>query len=155
MGVIIRQSIITTIISYLGAVIGYVNLFYLFPRFLSPEQVGVMRTMQDAAILMAQFAQFGLAQSIIRFYPRFSGSKEQSQNFFNLIIVLATIAFGVFFLAYLIFESPILSYFQQNAGDFLRYSKRWPSLLEVLPSPHCLVISILDMALTIVAKAER
>ena len=123
MGVIIRQSIITTIISYLGAVIGYVNLFYLFPRFLSPEQVGVMRTMQDAAILMAQFAQFGLAQSIIRFYPRFSGSKEQTHNFFNLIIILATITFGVFLLAYLIFESSILSYFQQNAGDFLQYSK--------------------------------
>ncbi len=123
MGVIIRQSITTTIIAYIGAAIGYINLLYLFPRFLSPEQVGVMRTVQDAAILMAQFAQFGLAQSIIRFYPRFSSSKEQSHNFFNLIILLATIGFGVFLLIYLIFSNPILSYFKQNAGDFIQYSR--------------------------------
>ena len=78
MGVIVRQSIITTIISYIGLVIGYLNLLYLYPLFLSPEQVGLMRTVQDAAILLAQFAQFGLAQSIIRYFPRFMGQVTQS-----------------------------------------------------------------------------
>lgn len=66
MGVIIRQSIATTIISYVGLIIGYLNLLYLYPLFLSPDQVGLLRIIQDAAILMAQFAQFGLAQSVIR-----------------------------------------------------------------------------------------
>lgn len=133
MGVIIRQSIITTIISYVGVVIGYVNLLYLYPRFLSPEQVGLMRTMQDAAILMAQFAQFGLAQSIIRFFPRFMGTGD-GKNFINLILLAGLMAFGFFLTVFFIFEEPILSYFQSNAQEFIHYSglALWLTFITVI-----------------------
>ena len=96
MGVIIRQSIATTIISYVGLIIGYLNLLYLYPLFLSPDQVGLLRIIQDAAILMAQFAQFGLAQSVIRYYPRFLGDTRKSQTLINLIVAAAVVAFGIF-----------------------------------------------------------
>ncbi|HMR56387.1 MAG TPA: polysaccharide biosynthesis protein, partial [Cyclobacteriaceae bacterium] len=69
MGLVIRQSIYTTLISYAGFCLGKINLLYLFPKFLEPEQVGLLRTIQDAGILLAPFATFGLAQSIFRFYP--------------------------------------------------------------------------------------
>lgn len=121
MGIVVRQSIVTTVISYAGVLIGYVNLLYLYPRFLTPEQVGVMRTVQDAAILMAQFAQVGLAQSIIRFFPRFSGDESGGKNFINLILLAAVTAFGAFLLLFFIFESTILDYFRQNAQDFIHY----------------------------------
>ncbi|MBS1976346.1 MAG: oligosaccharide flippase family protein [Bacteroidetes bacterium] len=119
MGVIIRQSIATTIIAYAGVLIGYINLMYLYPRFLTPEQVGLMRTLQDAAILMAQFAQFGLAQSIIRFLPKFS---EQAGKFINLILLAALAAFALFLALFFLFEQTILGYFQQNAADFVHYA---------------------------------
>lgn len=122
MGVVIRQSIASTIISYAGVAIGYVNLLYLYPRFLSPDQVGTMRTMQDAAILMAQFAQFGLAQSIIRFFPRFASQKDQSAAFMNLILLCGTVAFGLFLLVFFSFRTSILGYFQENASGILSYA---------------------------------
>lgn len=68
MGVVIRQSIFSSIISYVGVAIGYINLLYLYPRFLELEQIGLLRTIQDTALLMAPFAQVGLAHSILRFY---------------------------------------------------------------------------------------
>ena len=43
MGIVIRQSIITTIISYCGVVIGYVNLLYFYPKFLSQADVALFR----------------------------------------------------------------------------------------------------------------
>ena len=110
MGVIVRQSILTTLISYIGVLIGYVNLLYLYPRFLSPEQVGLMRTVQDAAILMAQFAQFGLAQSIIRYFPRFTGQVSEGKNFINLILLAGLAAFGFFLLIFFLFEQSIEIY---------------------------------------------
>ena len=122
MGVIVRQSIITTIIAYIGVIIGYVNLLYLYPRFLSPEQVGLMRTVQDSAILMAQFAQFGLAQSIIRYFPRFSDQLQEGKNFINLILLAGLAAFGFFLIIFFAFEQPILDYFKDNAQDFIHYS---------------------------------
>ncbi|HRI79608.1 MAG TPA: oligosaccharide flippase family protein, partial [Cyclobacteriaceae bacterium] len=134
MGVIVRQSIATTIISYIGVIIGYVNLLYLYPRFLTPDQVGLMRTVQDAAILLAQFAQFGLAQSIIRFLPRFSSQAQESKNFINLILLAGLAAFGFFLILFFLFEQPILNYFKENAQDFIHFSglALWLTFITVM-----------------------
>lgn len=122
MGLIVRQSILTTIISYAGVAIGYINLLYLYPRFLAPEQVGLMRTMQDSAILLAQVAQFGLAQSIIRYFPRFREQADGGKGFINLIFVAAGVAFGAFLLLFAALETSIVGYFETNAADFIHYT---------------------------------
>ncbi len=134
MGLIVRQSIITTIISYIGVAIGYVNLLYLYPRFLSPEQVGLMRTLQDSAILMAQFAQFGLAQSIIRFFPRFREQADGGKGFINLVLASGLGTFGLFLIVFFSFQSSILSYFAANAADFIRYTSLalWLTFITVM-----------------------
>jgi O-antigen/teichoic acid export membrane protein len=122
MGILVRQSIISTIISYIGIGIGYVNLLYLYPRFLSPEQVGLMRAVQDASILLAQFAQFGLAQSIIRFFPRFMNEVARSKSFINTILLASLVAFGFFLIIFFAFQEPIMGYFEMNAHELIRYS---------------------------------
>ena len=122
MGLVIRQSIYTTIISYAGAVIGYVNLLYLYPKFLAPEQIGLLRTIQDAAILFAPFAQFGLAQSIFRFYPQLVKDKKSEAGFISLLLLLAISGFAIFFISFKLFEQSILSYFEANAREIIQYS---------------------------------
>lgn len=122
MGIVFRQSAITTIISYLGVAIGYVNLLYLYPKFLEPDQIGLLRTIQDAAILFTPFAQFGLAQSIVRYYPRLVTGKASSGSFIRLMLLLALIGFSIFFIVFKIFEAPILSYFSTNAQEIIGYS---------------------------------
>jgi len=134
MGLVVRQSITTTIIAYVGVAIGYVNLLYLYPRFLAPEQVGLMRTLQDAAILMAQFAQFGLAQSIIRFFPKFREQADQGKPFINQVLAAGIAAFAVFLLLFFSFESSITGYFETNAADFIHYTglALWLTFITVM-----------------------
>jgi O-antigen/teichoic acid export membrane protein len=134
MGLVIRQSIYSTIISYVGVVIGYINLLYLYPKFLSLDQIGLFRTIQDAAILLAPFAQFGLTQSIFRFYPQFVKDKSTSHTFITLMILLALAGFAIFFVTFKIFETPLLSYFQDNAKEIIQYSSwvLWLTLLMVM-----------------------
>jgi O-antigen/teichoic acid export membrane protein len=136
MGIVIRQSIYSTIISYVGVVIGYINLLYLYPKFLSLEQIGLFRTIQDAAILLAPFAQFGLTQSIFRFYPQFVKDKSTSHTFITLMMLLALAGFAIFFVIFKIFETPLLSYFQDNAKEIIQYSSWviWLTLLMVMIS---------------------
>ena len=86
MGIVIRQSFYSTLISYIGVVIGYVNLLYLYPKFMQPEQVGLLRTIQDAAILFTPFAQFGLAQTIVRYFPRMVNDQKSSGSFISLML---------------------------------------------------------------------
>ncbi|MCW5910724.1 MAG: polysaccharide biosynthesis protein [Cyclobacteriaceae bacterium] len=136
MGLVIRQSIYTTIISYAGAVIGYINLLYLFPKFLEPEQVGLLRTIQDAAILLAPFATFGLAQSIFRFYPQMVKDKASEGSFISLITLLALAGFAVFFIIFKLFETSILSYFESNAREIIQYASvvLWLTLILLITS---------------------
>lgn len=136
MGLVIRQSIYTTVISYAGAVIGYVNLLYLFPKFLEPEQVGLLRTIQDAAILLAPFATFGLAQSIFRFYPQIVKDKATEAGFISLITLLALSGFTIFFIAFKLFETSILSYFEANAREIIQYASvvLWLTLILLITS---------------------
>lgn len=136
MGLVIRQSIYTTLISYAGVIIGYINLLYLFPKFLEPEQVGLLRTIQDAAILLAPFATFGLAQSIFRFYPQLVKDKATEAGFVSLITLLALSGFTIFFIAFKLFEASILSYFETNASEIIQYASVvvWLTLILLLTS---------------------
>jgi len=134
MGIVIRQSIYSTIISYVGVVIGYVNLLYLYPKFLSLEQVGLFRTIQDAAILFSPFAQFGLTQSIFRFYPQLVKDQKSSHAFISLMGLMALMGFAVFFIVFKIFETPLLSYFEVNAKEIIQYTSLviWLTLILVM-----------------------
>lgn len=121
MGIVIRQSISTTVITYAGILIGYVNVLYLFPRFLDPSQVGLLRTIQDAAILFSPFAQFGLAQSIIRYYPQVVREKRLQPGFISLILLLALGGFIIFLVVFKVFEGSILDLFSENAAAVIEY----------------------------------
>ncbi|MBX2962586.1 MAG: oligosaccharide flippase family protein [Cyclobacteriaceae bacterium] len=118
MGIVIRQSIYTSIISYLGVVIGYINLLYLYPKFLDVEQIGLLRTLQDAAILFVPFAQMGLAQSITRFFPHFNKSKESAASFITMMLAFSLVGFGIFWTIFTLAKSRILSFFN-NQADLL------------------------------------
>ncbi len=136
MGLVIRQSIYTTIISYLGVVIGYINLLYLYPKFLSPEEVGLFRTIQDAAILLSPFAQFGLASGIFRFYPQFVKDQKTSGSFISLMLLLSIVGFSIFLLVFTLFETSILAYFEDNALELIHYASLvvWLTLILLITS---------------------
>jgi O-antigen/teichoic acid export membrane protein len=112
----VNQSINTTIISYFGVALGYINLLYLYPAFLQAEQIGLLRTIQDAAILLVPFAQLGLSQSTMRFFPHFAKDKHSTGGFLGLLLVLSMLAFAVFLLIFLPGRGLIIGYFEENAS---------------------------------------
>ncbi len=121
MGIVIRQSFWTSVISYIGVVLGYVNLLYLYPRFLDPDQIGLLRTVQDAAILLAAFAQAGLSQTIVRYFPHYSKDRDEGQKFVNLIFVLSLGAFILFAIVFFLLKSNIIDFFGENGNQLENY----------------------------------
>ena len=80
MGVIRKQSIQTSILSYLGVGLGYINVVLLFPKFFEPEQFGLTRVLIAVIGVSAQFALFGLTNAIIRFFPKFKEGDERTHH---------------------------------------------------------------------------
>jgi O-antigen/teichoic acid export membrane protein len=110
------------VVSYAGVALGYINLLYLYPRFLEPEQIGLLRTIVDAALLLAPFAQGGLAQTILRFLPHFTTDKDRGRGFVNLILLLSVCGYGVFLLLFLAFRESLLEFYAENAATIANYT---------------------------------
>jgi O-antigen/teichoic acid export membrane protein len=91
MGVIRKQSIQTSILSYLGVGLGYINVVLLFPAFFAAEEFGLTRILGAIIGIVSQFALFGLTNGIIRFFPRFrEGDDDNLHGLLGLSFLVGT-----------------------------------------------------------------
>jgi len=136
MGKIAKQSIQTALFSYLGVVIGYFNVLWLFPYALEASQLGTFRTIQDLGLLFVPFAQLGLGHGITRYFPKL---KSNHSAFLSYSIILA---FGGFFLVcsiFLIFQNQIIGLFAVNSPQVIDFLQ-----IVLLITFFSLLSSILD-----------
>ena len=76
MGVIIKESIKSSLISYFGVLIGFVNIGILQPRIITIEQIGYIGLITSYAELLAQLFSFGIPSMISKFFPWFEIEKK-------------------------------------------------------------------------------
>mgnify|MGYP003390337584 FL=1 len=129
MGIIAKQSIQGTIVTYLGVAVGFVTTFFVLTRFLSAEEIGLARVLIDAATLFIGLAQLGTSSSIIRFYPHFKtkGEKQEERGentehgFFFWTIIIPLIGFSLFTAIYCACYTPLSQWFGEKSPLFVEY----------------------------------
>ena len=131
MGIIAKQSIQGTIVTYLGVAVGFVTTFFVLTRFLSAEEIGLARVLVDAATLFIGLAQLGTSSSIIRFYPHFhksskvldfqSSKSDPDHGFFFWTILIPLIGFGLFAALYCACYTPLSQWFGEKSPLFVEY----------------------------------
>ena len=120
MGVIAKQSIRGTIVTYLGIAVGIVTTFFVLTRFLTTEEIGLARVLIDAAVLFVGLAQLGTSSSVIRFYPYFHDD-EEDHGFFFWALVVPFIGFVLFALIYWACRVPLGAWFGDKSPLFVEY----------------------------------
>src|SRR5690606_30637071 len=105
MGKVAKQSIQTAIFSYLGVVIGYVNVLWLYPYALDASQLGTFRTIQDLGLLFVPFAQLGVGHGITRFFPQLKSNKSA---FLSYGLVFSLVGFALVSTIFLGFKTQII-----------------------------------------------
>ena len=130
MGIIAKQSIQGTIVTYLGVVVGFVTTFFVLTRFLTAEEIGLARVLVDAATLFIGLAQLGTSSSIIRFYPHFKTARQDSEKdnrgaaehgFFFWTILIPLVGFGIFTAIYCACHAPLSQWFGEKSPLFVEY----------------------------------
>lgn len=122
MGIIAKQSIRGTIVTYLGIAVGVVTTFFVLTRFLTTEEIGLARVLIDAATLFIGLAQLGTNASIIRFYPYFrEKGSEEDHGFFFWASVVPFIGFVVFAIIYWACRVPLGAWFGDKSPLFVEY----------------------------------
>ena len=122
MGIIIQRSIWISVFSYLGIILGYVNLVLLFPRFLDIDQIGSVRFIQNTSLLFLQFAQVGVAPTLLRYYPIFEQRFSSIKGLVPSMLLIAVVAFGMFLVAFYGLQDYVWAYFDQNAPQARSYA---------------------------------
>ena len=122
MGVIAKQSIRGTIVTYLGIAVGVVTTFFVLTRFLTTEEIGLARVLIDAATLFIGLAQLGTNASIIRFYPYFQEkNSDEDHGFFFWALVVPFIGFVLFAIIYWACSVPLGAWFGDKSPLFVEY----------------------------------
>lgn len=114
MGFILNRSIFISIITWLGVIIGYLNILWLYPRVMDLEQIGLLRTLQDMALLLVPFAQMGAGQGLIRYFPYGTNKKEQLQ-IVSLALSWSLLSFLFFLLVFWLLQDWIHLFFEEKA----------------------------------------
>ena len=122
MGVIVKQSVRGTIVTYLGIAVGVVTTFFVLTRFLTTEEIGLARVLVDAATLFIGLAQLGTNTSIIRFYPYFrEKDSNEDHGFFFWALVVPMIGFILFAILYWACSVPLGAWFGDKSPLFVEY----------------------------------
>jgi len=121
MGIIQRQSIKSSIATYIGVAIGAFNIGYLFPNYLLPEQFGLTRVLVAVAILFSQAALLGAPFALMRFHPFFKSQQEKDHGFPSLMLLITLAGFLVISVIVFAFRFEIERIYSENSPLFSAY----------------------------------
>lgn len=96
MGIVQKQGVRITLITYLGIIVGALNTMLIFPRVLGPEKHGLVMLLLSIATVFTQFVHLGVPNIIIRFYPYFSEKKKFIHRMAFQLPIMALMLFAVF-----------------------------------------------------------
>ena len=95
MGIVRRQGLRNTIISYVGLGIGFINTTLVLPRLLAPAQLGLLSVLVSLATVAQLVPALGFTNTTMRFFPYFRNRETGHSGYLPLLLGLPLAVFGV------------------------------------------------------------
>ncbi len=121
MGIVVRQSIKNTLISYLGVLIGFINIIWLYPYFLNADQFGLTKLLTSVAALSSQFAILGMGHITLKYFPLFRNKTKSHGGFLFISLMIPLIGFVILSFILWIFRAPLISLYHTKSPLFTKY----------------------------------
>lgn len=121
MGIIQKDAVRITILSYLGLILGYLNKGVLFIIFLNMDQVGLLGLLVSVGLLFAQFSNLGMAYSVWKFFPFFRNREKGNYGFFQLSMLITLIGIAIFTLLSVVLKDFVCSFYIEKSASFIHY----------------------------------
>ena len=118
MGIVQKDALRTSVVSYIGLVLGYLNKGVLFLVFLSMEEIGLVNLLVLVGALFAQFANFGSFNAIWRFFPILHNKDKKHHGFLSFNLLIAGLGSVVITLLLILFNQSIVDYYQVKSEMF-------------------------------------
>lgn len=122
MGIIIKQSIKGTFISYFGVVLGFITVGLLWPKFLSSDQIGLINFILAGATILAQLASLGINSVTIRLFPLFRNKDNKHHGFLFLLLAVSFIGFLIISFGFLLYKPTLVENNIEKSALIVKYA---------------------------------
>ena len=118
-----RQSIISSLVIYLGFAVGLLNT-YLFAKegYFTPQEYGLTGVFLAVAMLIASLSTLGMPGYIYKFYPYYSNNLNPRQNdMITWAVLVGMVGFGLITVLGLVFQDVVVRKYGGNSPLFVQY----------------------------------
>jgi len=121
LGIIQRQGIRNSIITYTGIVLGAISLIIIQPRFLTKEEIGLTRMLLAFSALVANIMPLGVNATVFKYFPYFRNRDERHHGFFGFMLIFPLIGYIAIALLLYLFRGTIISHYIGQSRLFTEY----------------------------------
>jgi O-antigen/teichoic acid export membrane protein len=118
-----KQSIISSMVVYIGFAIGFFNT-YLFTREggFTQAEYGLTGIFMAIANIMYSFANLGMVAYVYKFYPYYNDNLPQKKNDqVTWALLFSLIGFSLVIIAGILFKDLVIRKYGTNSPDFIKY----------------------------------
>ena len=123
MGIVIKQSIKNTIVTFIGFAIGAINVLYMYPVFLGKDYLGLTNYVLSAANILYPILSFGIQNTLIKFFNENNKTEEDLSSYFSYMLLLPLLIIIPFFALFYAFYENIALY--ESAKNSIVYDFVW------------------------------
>ena len=106
---------------FAGVFLGFALKLGIFPAYLSPEEIGLLTVLLNAANLFAAFIPLGSQKIFMRYRPVFQKKGEAPKGLLYIGAVLTGIGLALFLLLFFLFREPVAEFYRDKAALFSDY----------------------------------
>jgi O-antigen/teichoic acid export membrane protein len=131
MGIIIRQSILSTVYSYIGIIMGFLITIILMPIALSKAEIGLVRIVYSISGIFLPLTTLGFIGAGTRLFPYFRNHPNGHNEFLTAGIMVFTAGNIILAIIILLCRDSILSYLNIQNSALLSQYFNWSIALSL------------------------
>ncbi|MFT3675395.1 MAG: lipopolysaccharide biosynthesis protein [Chitinophagaceae bacterium] len=123
MSTIRRQSIIASLVIYIGFAVGMLNTYFLGEeRYFTSNQYGLITILVPIASMMYAFANLAMPSYIMKFYPYYKDHLPDRKNdMLTWALLGGLIGFGLVVVGGIIFKDLVIRKYSENSPELVHY----------------------------------
>ena len=111
MGIVVRQSIKSSIGYYLGVGLGAVNTLYFSTKFLETDQLATSRLLLENGIIFAAFTHLGTPSICDRYLAKYKDRENQHHGFLLFLLLIGLFGFLTFTIIFWVFYNKLEAFY--------------------------------------------
>ncbi|MBX7050673.1 MAG: polysaccharide biosynthesis C-terminal domain-containing protein [Flavobacteriales bacterium] len=109
MGIVIKQAFKTTVYSYVGAGLGFLTVWFVYRKWLTPEQNGLINLLISISAITGSLSNLGMTGVTLRFFPYFRDEEKKHHGFLFYPLIITLVGYLIFTVIFFLLKDEVIA----------------------------------------------